>query len=99
MQERLGIEPEGHGRSMFSPEQLVPLFQEAHAAGWQIATHTHGDRVVRETPDLYARTVATSPRADHRHRIEHLALLQEASLVRAAELGVTPSFQVNHLYY
>ncbi len=99
MQEKLGLAAGLHGHSMFTAEQLTPLLQATHDAGTQIAIHTQGDRSTREVIDLLATTLKDSPRDNHRHRLEHLALVRDEDLHRAAELGITPSFHMNHIYY
>src|ERR1700677_1830703 len=60
----------------------------AHRAGWQVATHAIGDRAIDVVLDAYARALATCPRRDPRHRIEHFAVTQPGQVARAAELGV-----------
>ncbi len=95
----LGI-PEGTlGRANFDPEELRSLIARIHSDGWQVLTHAQGDRGTREILDLYEAALASHARPDHRWRLEHCALIGREDLVRAADLGVTPSFHVNHVYY
>ncbi len=95
----LGIAPGTRGHANFAPEELLELITRLHAEGWQVLTHAQGDRGTREILDLYEGALTAHDRSDHRWRLEHCALIEPAQLDRAARLGVTPSFHVNHLYY
>ncbi len=97
--EALGIPPGSTGRVNLAPELLRERLQPLHDAGWQIAVHAQGDRAVREAIGVLEALLRRSPRVDHRHRIEHAALFPPSEMARAAALGVTASFHVNHLYY
>ena len=74
-------------------ESLKDTIRRAHEAGWQIATHAIGDRAITVVLDAYEAALAASPRTDHRHRIEHCAVLQPAELTRLASLGLIASPQ------
>lgn len=95
----LGIRPGTTGHANFSPEELRQVTAELRDAGWQVLTHAQGDRGTREILDLYEHALAGHENSDHRWRLEHCALIQPDQLERAARLGVTPSFHVNHVYY
>ncbi|MDE0910618.1 MAG: amidohydrolase [Myxococcota bacterium] len=95
----LGIPAGTTGHANFAPDELLELTTRLHAEGWQILTHAQGDRGTREILDLYEKALAENPASDHRWRLEHCALISREDLERAARLGVTPSFHVNHVYY
>ena len=95
----LGITAGTTGHANFEPQQLRELITRLHDEGWQVLTHAQGDRGTRETLDLYEFALAAGERPDHRWRLEHCALIEAAQLQRAARLGVTPSFHLNHVYY
>lgn len=99
MRTGLGIQKETCGESVISKERLKRLVQKYHNAGWQIIIHGQGDRATREIIDIYELVLTNSPREDHRHRIEHCALFSEDQIERAAKLGITPSWHINHIYY
>lgn len=71
-------------------EELAATIARAHRSGWQIATHAIGDRAVSVVLDAYADALAAHPRADHRHRIEHSAVVSDDDLRRMASLGLIP---------
>jgi predicted amidohydrolase YtcJ len=95
----LGILPGTTGHANFEPDELRSLMTRLEVEGWQVLTHAQGDRGTREMLDLYETALAVSDRKDHRWRLEHCALISAADLERAAVLGVTPSFHVNHVHY
>ncbi|MBM3663945.1 MAG: amidohydrolase [Actinobacteria bacterium] len=93
----LGIAPGTAGRANFDPADMVDLLAGLYADGWQVMAHSQGDRGCREMLDLYGRVVSAD--ADHRWRLEHCALISTDDLVRAKQLGVSPSFHVNHVLH
>ena len=99
MQTCLGLPQDICGHRVLSKTELRGHIQTYHDAGWQISVHAQGDRAIRETIDVYEAVLKASPRADHRHRIEHCALFQKDQLDRAFRLGLTPSWHLNHIYY
>ena len=94
----LGIDPGTNGRANFDPDELVDILGELHGRGWQVLTHAQGDRACREILDLYD-SVLPPDADDHRWRLEHCALITDADLARAAGMGVSPSFHVDHVRY
>lgn len=62
----------------------------AHRSGWQCAVHAIGDEAVDFILDCYEAALRDTPRADHRHRIEHCGMVSPATLDRIRELGVVP---------
>jgi len=80
MHEPFDGEPGNRGYFQVPEDEIARTIRKAHDAGWQIATHAIGDRAV-------------TPRADHRHRIEHCAVVPPAELTRLASLGLIASPQ------
>lgn len=99
MQECLGLPENTYGQNILTGEELEGLVQKYHDAGFQVSIHAQGDRAIRETIDVFEKVLTASPRDDHRHRIEHGALFPPDQLERAARLGLTPSWHINHIYY
>ena len=71
-----------------SQEELDKAFQEMHDAGFQIATHSNGDREIDMVLTAIERAQAKNPRPDARHRIEHASVMNRAMLERAKKAGV-----------
>ena len=93
----LAIPPGSSGRANFDPSDMVELLSGLYADGWQVMAHSQGDRASREMLDLYAQVV--DGKHDHRWRLEHCALISVDDLARAKDLGVSPSFHVNHVLH
>ncbi|MDX3189096.1 amidohydrolase [Streptomyces sp. MN03-5084-2B] len=93
MHEPFDGEPDNVGYFQVPEDELARTIRRAHEAGWQIATHAIGDRAITVVLDAYEAALAASPRTDHRHRIEHCAVLQPAELTRLASLELIPSPQ------
>lgn len=70
---------------------LLSHVRKAHEAGWQLLMHANSPRTQDMAMDAVEAALKASPRADHRHRIEHLGgSLDEPRLQRAKQLGLTP---------
>ncbi len=82
-----------------SREELVALVKELHDGGYQIAIHGNGDAAIDDILHAYEQAQKDNPRPDARHRIEHCQYVREDQLDKIAELGVTPSFFVGHVFY
>jgi len=87
------------GALNYTAEQLVAGVQRAHDLGWQVGIHANGDAAIDVTLDVYESVLKRSPRADHRHRIEHCSVLHPEQIQRMAKLGVSPSFLIGHVHY
>lgn len=93
MHEDFAGEPGNRGYFQVPEDELARTISRAHAAGWQVATHAIGDRAVSTVLDAYEAALAENPRDDHRHRIEHCAVIPPAELPRLAALRLIPSPQ------
>ena len=70
---------------------LLSHVRKAHAAGWQLLIHANSPRTQDMAMDAIEAALTAVPRADHRHRIEHLGgSLDERRLQRAKQLGLIP---------
>ena len=77
-------------------EQLDKDFQQMWDAGWQVATHSNGDREIDMVLTAIERAEAKNPRTDTRWRIEHASIMNQALLDRAKNDGVILVF---HSYF
>ena len=91
--------PDITGTEVIPAADLVDLVDEAHRAGWQIAIHTNGDQAIDNALDAIEAALDATPRADHRHRLEHCQTAREDQLARMARLGVLASVFANHVWY
>ncbi|HJI11236.1 MAG TPA: amidohydrolase [Adlercreutzia equolifaciens] len=99
MQKSLQVPPSQAGERLFDPDFLYGVLKKYHNMGYQISVHSQGDRSNRELIDLFERLLTEFPREDHRHRIEHCAFMRPEDVQRCADLGITLSYHINHLYY
>lgn len=93
MHEPFAGEPDNVGYFQVPEDEIARTIAAAHKAGWQIATHAIGDRAITVVLDAYEAALKADPRPDHRHRIEHCAVLRPEELKRLASLGLIASPQ------
>lgn len=82
-----------------SREDLTAMVKQLHRSGYQIAIHANGDAAIDDVIHAYREAQREYPRPDARHRIEHCQMVRKDQLDAIAELGVTPSFFVGHVFY
>ena len=71
-----------------SQADLDKAFEAMHKAGFQIATHSNGDREIDMVLTAIERAQSANPRPDARHRIEHASVMTQSLLDRAKKAGV-----------
>ena len=71
-----------------SQQKLDEDVQKWWDAGWQVATHSNGDREIDMLLTAIERAEAKNPRPDARWRIEHASVMNQALLDRAKKDGV-----------
>ena len=96
---RLGIPAGSRGHLNFTNQQLHDIVAKHHRQGWQIAAHVQGERAIDQYLNVMESVLQAYPRNDHRHRLEHNALITPSQLARAQRLGVTVSFYIEHVAY
>lgn len=92
-------DPTNYGRLYFTTEALIEFFRRAHAEGFQIGMHAIGDAAIEQAITAYETILEESPRADHRHRIEHFEIGDDDLIERTAKLGLTLAMQPVFDYY
>jgi predicted amidohydrolase YtcJ len=82
----VGLAP---GRSRAS---LAALVLRIHKAGLQSCIHSNGDREIDVVLDAYEAALKAAPRKNHRHRIEHCSVVNQAILrrIKALDLVIAP---------
>tara|TARA_R110000751_G_scaffold8041_1_gene32489 strand:+ start:4826 stop:6361 length:1536 start_codon:yes stop_codon:yes gene_type:complete len=76
------------GTLMQPAEEIRSQISEAHALGWQVATHAIGDCAIDLVLDSLEAGQSSNARPDPRHRIEHLGLVGHDVGRRLQALGV-----------
>ncbi len=82
-----------------SREDLTTMVKELHEAGYQIAIHANGDAAIDDVIHAFREAQRAFPREDARHRIEHCQMVRTDQLDAIAELNLSPSFFVGHVFY
>lgn len=82
--------PEDSGILSMTQDQVDDIIIRAHKAGWQVTAHAVGDKAVTMIVDAIERAVREFPRENHRHRIEHCAMVNDELLERISRLGIVP---------
>jgi predicted amidohydrolase YtcJ len=86
-------QPGSRGTLYYTQDEINGFVEVAHRAGLQIAMHAVGDAAAAQALDAYERALARWPRPDHRHRIEHFEVYDEALAQRACRLGIHLAIQ------
>lgn len=91
--------PTDHGIWVRKPDELWPLVEKAHAAGWQVGVHANGDEAIDAVLGLYERAIRERPRRDPRFRLEHCTVVTPALVRRIAALGAIPTPFSTYVYF
>ena len=73
-----------------SQEDMDKWVMEVHKAGYQICIHSNGDLEIDQVLNSFEKALKAYPRENHRHRIEHCAVVNQKILERIKNLGVVP---------
>ncbi|WP_017793301.1 amidohydrolase [Leucobacter salsicius] len=82
--------PRNAGYLQQDQDTLQANIVAAHTNGWQIAAHAIGDRALDVVLDAFAAGQAEAPRANTRHRIEHVAVASDEQVARIIAGGHVP---------
>jgi len=77
----------------YEAETMNQMVTIMHQAGYQVSFHCTGDRAIDMAIDAIEAALIASPRANHRHRIEHLLFPTPRALERIRDLGILVSTQ------
>ncbi|QPQ34469.1 amidohydrolase [Lysinibacillus sp. JNUCC-52] len=88
-----------YGDLIFPQQTLNDFVLNFHNRGFRIATHGNGDRAIGSILEAYQHALETSPRSDHRHRIEHVQTATPDDLKFMKDYQIAASFFINHIYF
>ena len=82
-------------------EELDSTVDAYHKAGHRVCIHAIGDKAMDMALDSIEKALAAKPRADHRHRVEHLGnwMITKQRLERIRRLDVLPVPNVPFLHH
>ncbi|MDJ0789301.1 MAG: amidohydrolase [Myxococcota bacterium] len=88
------------GLYYIEPDALREMVQRHGAQGWPLSLHGNGDAAIDSILDAleHARDQGVDVKA-LRCRIEHCSILHDEQIARIVELGMGPSFLINHVHY
>ncbi|MBR0598174.1 amidohydrolase [Sinanaerobacter chloroacetimidivorans] len=82
--------PGDSGILSMTQEQVDDIIIRAHKAGWQVTSHAVGDKAVTMIVSAIEKALQQFPRENHRHRIEHCAMINDELLDRIKKTGIIP---------
>ena len=78
---------------------LLEISRAAHDMGWQLGFHAIGDAAIEMTIDAWSRMLEASPRADHRHFLNHFTVTPPAATMqRMADWNIHIAQQPNFTF-
>jgi predicted amidohydrolase YtcJ len=86
-------QPDNYGTLTFSQEVMDDFIRDAHRSGRQVAVHCESERSIEQVLWAMEKAIRAFPRADHRHRIEHLELPTANQIHRMAAAGIMAAMQ------
>jgi predicted amidohydrolase YtcJ len=86
-------DPDNYGALTFTQAQMDEFVLNAHRAGLQVAVHCETDGAIEQVLSAMEKALATQPRPNHRHRIEHCEIPTLDQLDRMAKAGILASMQ------
>jgi len=82
------------------PDDLKKMVEKRAKQGWPLAIHGNGDAAIDSILDaVEAASKAGIDMKSLRCRIEHASILHDEQIARMKDLGVSPSFLINHVYF
>lgn len=84
--------PHTNGLATIDPDVAYRRLEAAHLAGLSACVHAIGDAANARAAELFGRLLDAHPGV-HRHRVEHASVLDQATVERFAELGLTAVVQ------
>ena len=82
------------------PDELKKMVEQRAKQGWPLAIHGNGDAAIDSILDaVEAASKAGIDMKPLRCRIEHASILHDEQIARMKDLGVSPSFLINHVYF
>lgn len=88
------------GLAYIEVDELNEAVERRLREGWAVCVHANGDAAIDRVLDAYQRAadLGLDPGAK-RCRIEHCSILHDEHIERMAQLGISPSFLIGHVYY
>jgi predicted amidohydrolase YtcJ len=88
--------PDSRGETIYSADRIGAVVSDLDRMGFQILTHSTGDRGARIVLNAYETLPSTHREPKPRHRIEHCEVVSGADVPRFGQLGVVPCMMPRH---
>ncbi len=82
--------PNDYGILSMEQEKVDDIILRAHKAGYQVTCHAVGDRAVKTILSAIEKALKAYPKENHRHRVEHCAIINDELLTKIKELKIVP---------
>ena len=92
----MGLGRNHRGGMNYTPQQIQELTAAFIDQHWQVSVHAHGDAAIDVVLDAFEQGKVPP---SLRPRLEHVGAMRPDQFDRAAQLGVTPSLFIEHVYY
>jgi predicted amidohydrolase YtcJ len=94
------LNDDSEGIAYIEPEALNEAVALRLQQGWPVVVHANGDLAIDRVLEAFqaAKNQGLDP-AGMRCRIEHCSILHDEQVAKIAELGLSPSFLIGHVYY
>lgn len=83
-------DPNLKGILNWKQEEVNEVFLDAQRAGFQVTAHAVGDKAVEQAINAIEYALKNCPKENHRNRIEHCGLTDEALIKRIKDLEIIP---------
>jgi len=88
-----------YGILAIAPDVLEEQVLRAHRAGFQVAVHANGDRIINMVLDAFEKSLLEYPQQDPRHRLEHGTVVNPEIVARMKRLGVAVLPFGSYIYF
>lgn len=88
--------PGWRGKLLSTDEQFFEIVDMAAKHGFQVITHSIGDRANEQVLNIYKKVIEKNRLVDPRMRIEHFQVIRGDHPGRALEAGILPSMQATN---
>ena len=94
------LNSEESGIAYIEFDELDRAVEDRLTQGWSVCVHANGDEAIDRILKVYERVdeMGLGP-GDRRCRIEHCSILHDDQIQKMADLGISPSFLIGHVYY
>lgn len=87
------------GLAYVDPEDLKKKVTQRALEGWQVIVHANGDQAIDNTLAAFEAAYEAGAPRNMRYRIEHCSVLHDEQIGQIADMDLSPSFLIGHIFY